>query len=157
MAEEKQEIYSLIIPMKGKTIMIPNKALAEIVPFIDSEPPPANHKPWHVGYLHWRGNLMPVISFEHIYDNEFPPLERRIKMVAIINTQMGLKQRPFIGISVEGIPRLGLVNRETIEHRDPDSIDQLPAVIAADIIYKNREMLIPDVKALEKLIDNENI
>ncbi len=152
MTEEKQEIYSLIIPMRGKTILIPNKALAEIAPFIDSEPAPEDHQPWHLGYLNWRGTRLPVISYERIYDENFPPSERRLKMIAIINTQLGLKESPYFGIAVEGIPRLGLVNRENIEHRDPDNIDNLPAVVSADVIYNKREMLIPDVKELEKLI-----
>jgi len=85
-------------------------------------------------------------------DEKFPPLERRLKMVAIINTQLGLKERPYIGIGVEGIPRLGLVTRDNIGHRDPDNIDKLPAIITADVIYNKREMLIPDIKELEKLI-----
>ncbi len=157
MAEKNQEIYSLIVPMKGKSILIPNKALAEIVPFIDSEPAPADHQPWHLGFLNWRSNRLPVISYEHVYDETFPPMERRVKMVAIINTQMGLKDRPYFGISVEGIPRLGLVSKEAIEHRDPKIIKKLPSVIAADVIYKNKEMLIPDVMELEKLIQTHQI
>ncbi len=157
MAKQNQEIYSLIVPMKGKSILIPNKALAEIVPFIDSEPAPADHQPWHLGYLNWRSNRLPVISYEHVYDETFPPMERRVKMVAIINTQMGLKDRPYFGISVEGIPRLGLVSKETIEHRDSKIIKKLPSVIAADVIYKNKEMLIPDIIELEKLIKTHQI
>jgi chemosensory pili system protein ChpC len=152
MTEEKQEIYSLIIPMRGKTILIPNKALAEIAPFIDSEQAPEDHQPWHLGYLNWRGSRLPVISYERMYDENFPPLDRRLKMVAIINTQLGLKDTPYFGIAVKGIPRLGLVNKANIEHRDPDGIDSLPAVVAADVVYNKREMLIPDVKELEKLI-----
>ncbi len=157
MAEQNQEIYCLIVPMKGKPILIPNKALAEIVPFIDSEPAPADHQPWHLGFLNWRSNRLPVISYEHVYDETFPPMERRAKMVAIINTQMGLKDSPYFGISVEGIPRLGLVSKEAIEHRDPKIIENLLSVIAADVIYKNKEMLIPDVMELEKLITTQQI
>ena len=154
MTQESQEIYSLIIPMRGKTLLLPNKALAEIAPFIDSEPPPAGHQPWHLGFLNWRGSRLPVISYERLYDETFPPLERRLKMVAIINTQLGIKETPYFGIGVEGIPRLGLVTRDSIEHKDPENIDNLHPVIAAEVIYKNREMLIPDVKELEKLIQN---
>lgn len=153
MSEENQEIYSLIIPMRGKTILIPNKALAEIVPFIDSEPPPKDSHPWHLGYLNWRGGRLPVISYERIYDEKFPPLERRLKMVAIINTQLGLKETPFFGIGVEGIPRLGLVTHDTIEHSDVENIENLHPTISADVLFNNREMLIPDVKELEKFIE----
>ncbi|RLA01750.1 MAG: hypothetical protein DRQ47_07690 [Gammaproteobacteria bacterium] len=152
MTEESQEIYSLIIPMRGKTIMIPNKGLAEIAPFIDSEPPPKEHQPWHLGFLNWHGSRLPVISYELIYDEDFPPLERRLKMVAIINTQLGFKDTPYFGIAVEGIPRLGRVTRESIEHRDPDEIADNHSTITADVLFNNREMLIPDIKELEKLI-----
>jgi len=79
MSEENQEIYSLIIPMRGKTILIPNKALAEIAPYIDSEPAPEDHKPWHLGYLNWRGSRLPVISYEKIYDDNFPPPGKALK------------------------------------------------------------------------------
>jgi len=155
MSEDNLEIYSLIVPMRGKTMLIPNKALAEIVPFIDSELPPEDHKPWHIGYLNWRGSRLPVISFEHIYDEEFPPPERRLKMVAIINTQLGLKDAPYFGIGVEGIPRLGLVNKGSIEHRAAEKIGDLDGSITADVIYNGREMLIPDVKFIEKLIKEQ--
>ena len=154
MTEEKQEIYSLIIPMRGKTLLIPNKALAEIAPFIDSEPSAEEHPSWLLGFLNWRGSRLPVISYERIYDENFPPLDRRLKMVAIINTQLGLIQTPYFGIAVEGIPRLGLVKRDIIKHRDPENIDKMHPVIAADVVYNNREMLIPDVIELEKLIQD---
>ena len=152
MSEESQEIYSLIIPMRGKTILIPNNALAEIVPFIDSEPPPKEHQPWHFGYLNWRGSRLPVISYEHIYDEDFPQLDRRLKMVAILNTQLGLKDTPYFGIGVKGIPRLGLITKDSIKHRDPDNTETLHSSISADVLFKDREMVIPDVKVLEKLI-----
>ena len=152
MPEESQEFYSLIIPMRGKTLLLPNKALAEIAPFIDSEPAPENHQPWHLGYLNWRGERMAVISYERIYDENFPPLDRRLKMVAIINTQSGMKDAPYFGIAVEGIPRLGLITRDSINHRDPENIDNIHPSIAADVVFNGREMLVPDVIELEKII-----
>ncbi|PCJ49620.1 MAG: hypothetical protein COA74_05560 [Gammaproteobacteria bacterium] len=155
MAKKNQEIYSLIVPMRGTTMLIPNKALAEIAPFIDSEPPPKDHKIWHLGYLNWRGSRLPVISFEHIVDDDYPPLDRRLKMVAIINTQLGLKETPYFGIGVKGIPRLGLVTKDSIEHRDAKNIAQLDDSIKADVLFNNREMLIPDIKFIEKLIKEQ--
>lgn len=152
MSEESQEIYSLIVPMRGKTMLIPHKALAEIAPFIDSELPPEGHESWHLGYLNWRGVRLPVVSFENIYDEDFPLPERRLKMIAIINTQLGLKDRPYIGIAVEGIPRLGMVKKDNISHRDPDGTEAIHPSITADVIFNDREMLIPDIINIEKLI-----
>ena len=149
------EIYCLIVPMRDKPILIPNKALAEIVPYIDSEPPPADHEPWHIGYLHWRGMLLPVVSYEHIYNPDFPTSDRRQKMVAILHTQLGLKQMPYFALAVEGIPRLAPVNKETIEHQDEsvEVIEALHESILANVTYRERELIIPDVKKIEWMIE----
>jgi chemosensory pili system protein ChpC len=155
MSENQQEIFSLIIPMRAKSVLLPNKAVAEIVPYIDSESAPEGHMPWHIGFLNWRGERLPVVSFEKLYDESFPPLDRRLKMVAIINTQLGLKEMPHIGIGVEGIPRLGRVTPEFIEE-NPESNEPDPQnVIASKVLFNNREMLIPDIKELEKIIQEQ--
>ena len=155
MSEESSELYCLMIPMRGKTLLLPNKAVAEIVPYIDSEPAPDDHQPWHIGYLNWRGSRLPVISYERLYDESYPPLERRLKMVAIVNTQLGIKETPHIGIGVEGIPRLANVSEDNILiNEDSDEADP-QSVIASKVIFNNREMLIPDVKALEKIIQEQ--
>jgi len=155
MSEESKEIYSLIIPMRGTTILIPSKALAEIVPFIDSEPAPKDSPQWFLGSLHWRGLKIPVISYEQMVDENFPPLDRRLKMVAIINTQIGNKDMPYLGIGVEGIPRLGLVNEESIEHSDPKSAEKLHPTIAADVIFNSREMYLPNIVEIEKTLQEQ--
>ena len=148
---ESEEIYCLIVPMRDKPILIPNKALAEIVPYIDSEPPPENHEPWHIGYLHWRGMLLPVVSFEHFAKPDYPRSERRQKMVAILHTKLGLKQMPYFGIAVEGIHRLAPVNIDSVSHIDEsaDVIDSLHESILANVLYRERELLIPDIKTVE--------
>ena len=152
---EAEDIYCLVVPMRSKPILIPNKALAEIVPYIDSEPPPEGHEPWHIGFLHWRGMLLPVVSYEHIYNPDFPVSDRRQKMVAILHTQLGLKQRPYFALAVEGIPRLAPVNRDTVEHMEDstESIADLHESVLANVKYRERELLIPDIKPVEWLID----
>ena len=152
---ESEDIYCLIVPMRDKPILIPNKALAEIVPYIDSEPPPEEHERWHIGFLHWRGMLLPVVSFEKIYNPDYPAADRRQKMVAILHTQLGLKQRPYFALAVEGIPRLAPVSRDSVEHLDESSetISELHESILANVKYRERDLLIPDIKTVEWLID----
>lgn len=153
MADKEEDIYCLIVPMVHKPMLIPNKALAEIVPYIDSEPAPDGHEPWHIGYLHWRGMLLPVVSYEEIYGHELSEDQKRVKMVAILHTQLGLKNMPYFGVAVQGIPRLAPVSRESIEHLDEDAIEGLPESILANVNYRERELIIPDVKHVEWLID----
>ena len=152
---DNEDIYCLVVPMRDKPILIPNKALAEIVPYIDSEPPPENHPSWHIGFLHWRGMLLPVVSYEHIYNPDYPKAERRQKMVAILHTQLGLKQMPYFALAVEGIPRLAPVNRDSVEHVDStaDGIESLHESVLAKVTYRERELLIPDIKTVEWIIE----
>ena len=154
MADNEEDIYCLIVPMLQKPMLIPNQALAEIVPYIDSEPAPDDHEPWHIGFLHWRGMLLPVISYEDIYsDKRHYHAEQRVKMVAILHTQLGLKNMPYFGVAVQGIPRLAPVARDSVEHLDESAIAELHESILARVTYRERELLIPDVKHIEWLID----
>lgn len=153
MADTEEDIYCLIVPMRDTPILIPNKALAEIVPYIDSEPAPDDHEPWHIGYLHWRSMLLPVVSYEKIYNPDFPPAGRRQKMVAILHTQLGLKQMPYFGIAVEGIPRLAPVDRKSIKHKNKKEISNLPESILAQVEYRDRDLIIPDIKTVEWMIE----
>ena len=104
---------------------------------------------------HWRGMLLPVVSFEHIYNPDYPQPDRRQKMVAILHTQLGLKQMPYFALAVEGIPRLAPVNKESVEHLDDsaEAIEALHESILANVKYRERDLLIPDIKTVEWLIE----
>jgi len=153
MADNEEDIYCLIVPMLQQPMLIPNQALAEIVPYIDSEPPPEGHESWHIGYLHWRGMLLPVVSYEDIYTDNKTKSHDRVKMVAILHTQLGLKNMPYFGIAVQGIPRLAPVSRDSVAHQDESEIEHLHESILAKVTYRERELLLPDVKHIEWLID----
>jgi chemosensory pili system protein ChpC len=98
------QIATLLIPVGGKQLVLPNVAVAEIIPYID--PVPEDDVPtWYLGRFIWRNIQVPLVSFEAINDEPFVgrPQNRRI---AILNNVIGDSTLPFCGILTEGLPRL---------------------------------------------------
>ena len=62
---------------------------------------------------------------------------------------------PYFGIAVEGIPRLAPVSKDSIAHQDDseEAIESLPESILANVVYRERELIIPDIKNVEWLIE----
>lgn len=107
------EVPSLMVPLLGRPLLVPNLALAEIVPF--EQPFPAEGKPlWFLGSLPWRGVTIPVVSVVRMRgeDEEIPPDAR----IAVFNGVGG--NLPFYGVITHGIPRLVRVRAQDIESTD---------------------------------------
>lgn len=107
------EIPSLMVPLQGRPLLVPNLAVAEIVPF--SEPVPVADKPvWYIGDIHWRGVNVPVVSVVLMRgEDEDIPSDARI---AVFNGLDG--KLPFYGVICHGIPRLVRVRAQDIEATD---------------------------------------
>ena len=59
------ELATLLIPMSGEQLVLPNVTVAEIIPYI--EPQAHNDKPdWYLGVFNWRNIDVPLVSFETI-------------------------------------------------------------------------------------------
>ena len=98
------QIATLLIPVGGKQLVLPNVAVAEIIPFID--PIPEDDVPtWYLGRFTWRNTQVPLVSFEAINDEPFAGRSQN-RRIAILNNVIGDPTLPFCGILTEGLPRL---------------------------------------------------
>lgn len=149
MAEELNEVYSLMIPTVQGNILLPNSNVAEIVPFSnvelfqDMQDKPA----WFLGHLYWRGQEIPLVSIDVIRGEEDPQANKRSR-VAVAHTLNQNRELPYIAIVVQGIPRLSHVNPENIK------IDE-KSVSAAEkmhVTVDNISAAIPDIDTLEEMI-----
>lgn len=107
------EVPSLMVPMLGRPLLVPNLAVAEIVPF--ERPMPEEGKPqWFIGHIGWRGQKVPVISLMQLRgEEEEIPHDARI---AVFNGVGG--SMPFYGVISHGIPRLVRVRPQDLESTD---------------------------------------
>ena len=144
-APEVTQISTLLIPISGRHLILPNVTVAEIIPFrdpiVDEDVPT-----WFLGHFEWRASQVPLISFEAINDEPFAGrgYGRRI---AILNNVIGDPMLPFCGIVTEGLSRLLRLAAEEIgEDNDASSG---PAEIAR--VYINGERAsIPNVTWIQQ-------
>lgn len=104
------DVPGLMVPLQGRPLLVPNLAVAEIVPF-DAPVPVAGKPAWFLGQMLWRGVRIPVISLALLRgdDEELPPEVR----IAVFNGLDG--KLPFYGIISHGIPRLVRVRAQDLE------------------------------------------
>lgn len=143
LAATPNEIPSLMVPLQGRPLLVPNLAVAEIVPF--NAPVPVPGKPqWFLGQIMWRGVKVPVISVVQMRgeDEDIPPEAR----IAVFNGLSG--EVPFYGVISHGIPRLVRVRQQDIEPTD----GMYTPVDDAFVAVGGELAIIPNLAQLEALI-----
>ena len=148
MSENVSEVYSLVLPTLTDGLLLPNVTVAEIVPFIDVSRAVPGGKPWYLGELNWRGARIPMVSLEVINGEEDEVDPTRRSRVAVMYTLNGNKELPYIGILVQGIPRLAHVIDSEIHALD----EQTGPGTKMKVGFSGQKLIIPDLDELERMI-----
>lgn len=146
--EVPEQIASLLIPMLGRPLLVPNVTVAEIVNWREVTPA-ADSPAWLLGHANWRGTRLPVISIERMNNPEAEDADSGQRLV-VINSQRPLNI-PFYGICVQGIPRLARVFPEELGELDTD----LSADDAYDmmVMVSGERAVIPALEVIESHLD----
>jgi len=140
-----QEVASLLIPIQGRLLLVPNVTVAEIVPVsqvITIQGAPA----WYLGNCSWREQTIPLLSFE-VMNGEIKPGVSTRSRFAVLNTTGVNESLPFIAILSQGLPRLARVTEEEItEREDADH----KAYELMHVSWAGEEAVIPHVEAMER-------
>lgn len=148
LAATPTEIPSLMVPLQGRPLLVPNLAVAEIVPF--NAPVPVPGKPsWYLGQIMWRGVKVPVISVVQLRgeDEDIPP-EARIAIFNGLGDGQDGNKVPFYGVITHGIPRLVRVRQQDVEATD----GMYTPVDDAFIAVGGELAIIPNLLQLEAMI-----
>lgn len=140
-----QEVASLLIPLQGYTILLPNVTVAEIVPMTAMQPV-ENAPVWYLGNCLWRELTVPVLSFEALNGEPVPASQARARF-AVLNTTGLHDDLPFVAILTQGLPRLARVSEDEISERE-DSENR--AYDLMHVSWAGEYTLIPDIEAIEK-------
>ena len=136
----RSELATLLIPVNGKQLVLPNVTVAEIIPF--SEPEPADDLPnWFLGFFPWRTIRVPLVNFEAINDEPFAG-STRSRRIAVLNGLTGDPRLPFCGLVTQGVPRLMRIMPDEIA-TDEEAIVG-PAEVCR-VLVSGERAAIPDV------------
>lgn len=142
-----REVASLLIPLQGQTLLVPNVSVAEIVPIgqIDHIPDAPD---WYLGDYHWRDLTIPLASFECL-NGQPRPTPGNYARVAVFNTTGVSEHIHFVALVVQGLPRLARVTPEELQTRDsdPDNACELMRVS-----WAGEDAVIPDIPSVEQRV-----
>ena len=146
------ELYSLLIPLGNERLIVPRACVAEVVTWqaperMDGTPP------WYLGTIHWSGRPVPVISFEAVCGQTFPPPGSRTRIVIFVGLSNQITGGYF-GVITQGFPQLVRVNNDVVK---PDPSRSFPdhGPILCQVRMLNESPLIPDFECLERMISEE--
>lgn len=136
-------VRTLIIPMQGCNLLLPNVAVAEVVPYM--QPHEIDDAPeWLLGTISWRGLNIPLISYDRMQglDVRNGLVQARIAVINRIRPDSGLS---FYAVVMAGIPQLKRVSGDTLQEMSVEGGAGDPGTVQVGDIAA----VIPDLDALE--------
>jgi chemosensory pili system protein ChpC len=114
-------VRSMLLPITGANILLPNTAVAEIIPYVKPKRHMSLKTTWLLGVLSWRKVEVPIISIE-LFDNQDAPYQIPTKArIAVLNMINNHDKLEFIGILLQGYPKLSRVTSHDIEFLSEDT------------------------------------
>ncbi|MFA7386211.1 MAG: chemotaxis protein CheW [Thiohalobacteraceae bacterium] len=141
----QDSMRTLIIPLQGRNLLLPNVAVAEVVPYV--RPREVEGAPdWLLGTLSWRGLNIPLISYDRLQglDNSAGIGQARIAVLNTVQAGSGLQ---FYALVTAGIPQLKRVDADAVQVSADTAEGALSQVQIGDI-----QAMIPDLDALESTV-----
>ena len=138
------ELATLLIPVCGRQLILPNVSVAEVIPFV-APVAEADMPNWYLGKFRWRNTNVPLVSFEAINDEPFSgsAADRRI---AVLNGLEGDDRLPFCGLLVDGMPRLMRVAADEIA---VDTENEAGPAELSRVVVSGERAVIPHVDFIQ--------
>lgn len=137
----------LMLPSSSKNLILPNVNIAEFVSIGMAEPV-AEAPAWFIGMVSWRGQRVPLISFERLNGDSDAPAQSG--QVAILNGISGREELPFFAIMCSGIPRQSRIVEEDL------TVDTVAAasghIELSRVLLAGEPGIIPDLEVIEAQI-----
>ncbi len=141
------EIRSVMVPVSGLYLLLPNATVAEVVGYSAPEPVPGSAE-WLLGTMMWRGWQVPLISFARLIDQSQTESTQGSR-ICITKSLINNEKMPYIGILSQGHPRLITV---TDENFTEVTTEGNPIGVAGQVTVNEREAIVPDLDRLGHLV-----
>lgn len=147
----KQEpVRCLLLSTQARfTLVLPHDCVAEIV--ASHKLVPVESSPsWLLGAVEWRGEMLPLIAMERLSGEGQYDFPKKVPFV-VIKRLTSAEKAQFYAIAIHGIPHF-----QTIDEKNITEVPgQMPAYLAYQLIFGKESGYVPDIEALEKLLDRE--
>ena len=143
------EIRTIMAPLTDGYIVLPNSVVAEVLAY--SAPEPFKNSPiWLMGELAWHGWQVPVISYEQLIDENVGHISTSRARILIIKTLGESTQVNYIGLVIQGLPKLKKVTAETLVEKQTEN---LADTLFSEIIIEGQDAMIPEIANLTHFVE----
>jgi len=144
-----KEIRTIMAALLEGHVLLPNSAVAEVLEFTALEPfkkGPA----WLLGETAWRGWQVPVINYQRLVDDKAGDAVTPKARILIIKTLGESTQVNYIGLVIQGLPRLKTVTAETLQEQ---KMNKLPKGLFSKVNIDDLPALIPELAYLTRIVE----
>jgi len=149
---EQNELYSLLIPLRGERLLVPRMCVAEVIPFADTQGSVDPDGPeWLIGTVDWNGESLPVVSFDTNQTDDTAVTRRRgaRSRVVVFHAITDKSRFRHYGVLTQGFPQLVRVNRDIISVDEGGAVPEgQPVLCRVRMIHEFP--LVPDLEAIEE-------
>ena len=139
----RTSLTGLLLPLSDRSLVLPNVAVAELIGYQACTPAP-DQPAWLLGWIDWRSQRLPLLSFEAACGGQVQVGERA--RIVVLNA-LGGTSRSFFALLVQGIPRSCKLDSQLNYVDVPLGEFELAAVQVGEQVPR-----VPDLVALEKLL-----
>lgn len=147
MSDNSKFLPCVMIPMTDRQLLLPNVSIAEIVDYVPGQAP-KDAPPWLVGSLNWRGQDLPVISYDAANGGTLALPDGNRGRIAVLNTIGENHARlPFLAVVTQGIPSQAKLAEDQIQTMEGETgpADLMMVDVEGHVAY------IPNLEYLEAL------
>jgi chemosensory pili system protein ChpC len=152
MADMRDELYSLLVPLSGERLIVPRACVAEVIGY-QTPVEMTNAPPWYIGLVAWGERSVPLVSFEGACGQSVPSVSSRTRIV-IFHAPSGALPGGYLAMLTQGFPQLVRVNADVIRPDHSRGFSERTPVIC-QVRMVNETPLIPDLARLEQMIAEE--
>lgn len=144
-----QKLHTLLLPLHGFHLVLPQPTIAEIVPRPQVSPA-AGSPDWLIGHFKWRAETVPLISFESMSGQAGGAAAKKHACAAVLYALGDFPNLPYYAIQLKAIPHPALLAPANLSAGpEPDTRN---AVIAANVMIGGYRGVIPALEQIERLI-----
>ncbi len=151
MINNKELIKCVIFTLRKENVIVPNELIAEIVSVKDIEAG-NNSVDWFLGRMNWRGESVPLLSFEAAGGEDVSKVNLNTQAVILYAVGAGEKAKdyPYLGLVMSGVPHVSHFSREQMKS-DDEVLNDHP-MVAQKVRINGASVSILDVDVMVEMV-----
>ena len=153
MADDTELIKCVILTLRKENVVIPNALVAEIISVkdvVEGE----NTPDWFLGNMSWRGEDVPLLSFEAAAGDEISKVNLNTQAVVLYAVGKGGEdvKSPYLGLVMSGVPHVSRFAREQITIDSESEDQEKHPMVAQRVRINGARVSILDVDAMVSMV-----